>query len=174
VLSRRALQGSRSFRKLGHSQKSKDKVSEIHITQKAKSREPPSESKLTKNKDTDIEILCNPEVLQQLMGLLKPPIGFHKADEKMTMDDVRFYWDVRAIRGDDKAFAHLKGKSPQHQMLADNMLPLASSRAEEKTIDKIVRPMASVSQSEANRMALEIVAADKGVEFAADRTNADL
>jgi len=59
-------------------------------------------------------------------------------------------------------------------MLADNMLPLASSRAEEKTIDKIVRPMASVSQSEANRMALEIVAADKGVEFAADRTNADL
>lgn len=146
----------------------------MNTTQKAKSHEPPSESKLPKNKDTDSEMLSNPEVLQQLMGIIKPLIEFHKADEEMTMDDVRIRWDVRAVRGKDKPFAHLKGESTLHRIFAENMLPLAPSIVGQEITDKIVRPMASLFQSEANRMVLEIVAADKGVEFADDLTDDDL
>ena len=114
------------------------------------------------------------ETLQQALAVLAPLIEFHKADEQMTMDDIKIRWDVRAVRGSSKAFAHLKGDSTLHNILAPNMLMNAPERIERELTDKILLPMVAIVQGEANRMALEIVAADDAARDLDDRLDDDL
>ena len=114
------------------------------------------------------------ETLQQALAVLAPLIEFHKADEQMTMDDIKIRWDVRAVRGSSKAFAHLKGDSTLHNILAPNMLMNATERIELELTDKIAVPMVAIFQGEANRMALEIVAADDAARDLDDRLDDDL
>lgn len=112
--------------------------------------------------------------LQHLLAALTPLIEFYKGSDELTMDDVRINWDVRAIRGKDTAFAHLNGSSSLHNILAQNMLMNAPERIQQEITDKIVLPMVSVIQGEANRMALEIVATDGAARDQDDRLDDDL
>lgn len=127
-----------------------------------------------KTNDTNMDLLMSPEMLQELHTILTPLLNFHKAAEELTMDDVRIHWEVRAIRGKDTAFAHLKGSGTLHKILAPNMLMNAPERIEQEITDKIVLPMVAIVQGEANRMALEIVAADDAARDQDDRLDDDL
>lgn len=114
------------------------------------------------------------ETLQQALAVLAPLIEFHKAADELAMDDVRINWDIRAVRGSGTAFAHLKGDSTLHNIFAPNMLMNATERIERELTDKILLPMVAIVQGEANRMALEIVAADDAARDLDDRLDDDL
>jgi hypothetical protein len=127
-----------------------------------------------KTKDTNMDLLMSPKMLEDLHAVLTPLLDFHKAAEELTMDDVRIHWDVRAIRGSNTAFAHLKGSVTLHQLLSTQMLPDSPHRVEQEMIEKIVIPMVGIVQEESNRMALEIVAADDAARASDDRSDDDL
>jgi len=114
------------------------------------------------------------ETLQQALAVLAPLIEFHTADEEMTMDDIKIRWEVRTIRGSSTPFAHLKGSSTLHKILAPNMLINAPERIEQEITDKILLPMVAIFQGEAQRMALEIVAADDAARDQDDGLDEDL
>lgn len=108
------------------------------------------------------------ETLQQVLTVLTPLIKFHEAAEELTMDDVRMHWDVRVVRGSDTAFAHLKGSSTLHKLLAPEMLLTTTERIELELRDKIVIPMVGIFQTEATRMVLDITAADDAARASDD------
>lgn len=140
----------------------------------SQSHQPQAATAPSNKKNTDIELETSMETLQQVLAVLTPLIEFHKAADDLTMDDVRINWNVMAIRGKDTAFAHLKGSSTLHNILAPNMLMNAPERIQLEITDKIVLPMVAIVQGEANRMALEIVAADDPARASDDRSDDDL
>ena len=146
----------------------------MSTTQNAKSNQPPVKTKPSTTTDSYIDALKSPEVLQQVASLFEPLIEFHQPDEGMTMDDVKVYWDVRAIRGKDTAFAHIKGTSTLNMMLAPCMMIEAPCRAEQEITDKITKPMAGVFQDYVTRVALEEVAAKEAALDRDDLTDDDL
>lgn len=89
------------------------------------------------------------------MELLQPQIDFHKAVEEATMDDLRIYWDVRVVRGQDSAFAHVKGTSTLGALLAPNRKALAPSMIQEEIIEKISMPLTATLQTEVERLTRE-------------------
>ena len=90
--------------------------------------------------------------LQEALNLLKPLTDFHKAVEDANEDDIRLYWDVRLVRGEDTPFCHVKGSSSMPAMLAQKMRPHAPSKIQEEINDKILKPLLSVMMTEVERM----------------------
>lgn len=133
----------------------------MSTTRNARSHQPQAEARPSKTKIADIGALSPSEMLQQVIGLLEPLIEFHKADKEMTMDDVRMYWDIRAIRGADKPICHLQGSSTFNKMLAPNMVALAPFRFRQEIDDKILMPLTAVIQNELERLVAEGLAEDE-------------
>lgn len=121
-----------------------------------------------------MDALKSQEMRQQVAGLLGSLIEFHKVDEGMTMDDVKIFWDVRAIRGKDTAFAHNKGTSTLNMILAPSMMIEAMPKVEQEIREKIIRPMVGAFQAEVNRVALEELAAKEAALDSDDLTDDDL
>jgi hypothetical protein len=141
----------------------------------SQSNQPQAATAPSNKKITDIDLAKSTEVMNKALTLLEPLIEFHKADETMTMDDIKIRWEVRAIRGSSSTpFTHLKGESTFHKMLAPSMIMNAPERAEQEITDKIVLPMVAIFQDEAQRMALEIVAEDDAARDLDDRADDDL
>lgn len=140
----------------------------------SQSHQPQAAAASSNKKNTQTDLDTSMETLQQVLTVLTPLIKFHEAAEELTMDDVRVYWDVRAIRGSNTAFAHLKGSSTLHKLLAPEMLSNTTERVEQEITDKIVIPMVGIFQIEANRMALEIVAANDAARDSDIRLDDDL
>ena len=113
------------------------------------------------------------DALQQALGLLEPLTDFHKAVEGATEDDLRIYWDVRVVRGQNSPFAHVTGSSSLPNALASNMKALAPSAIQQEIMEKISRPLTAVFQTEAEQQAMDGLAARNG-ESGPDAGAADI
>lgn len=166
LLAGRAWQGIPTFLRSGPFTNIETTSYNMKTNRDSQSHQPQAATAPSNKKNTDIESEKHIETLNQALAVLMPLIEFHKAADELTMDDVRIYWDVRAIRGKDTAFAHLKGSSTLHNILAPNMLMNATERIQGEITDKIVMPMVAIFQRESNRMALEITAAEQNEDLA--------
>lgn len=142
-------------------------------TKNTKSHERPAETTPTITKDSSPEMLLAVELLQQANVLLKPMLDFHNTGEGMTMDDVRFYWDVRAVRGKDKYFVHLNGSSTLHKVLAPSKLLDAPQRAEQEIMNTVIIPFVGAFQDELQRVAFEELAAKEADQGSIDLMDDD-
>jgi hypothetical protein len=118
---------------------------------------PPKRRRPKKNTtDTDTEAV---DALQQALGLLDPVIDFHKPVEGATEDDLRIYWDVRVVRGQGSAFAHVTGSSSLPMVLASNTKALAPAVVQTELLEKVSRPLTAVLQTVAEQLTMDELAA---------------
>ena len=82
----------------------------------------------------------------EVLNLLKPLTDFHRSLEDATQNDLRLYWDVRIVRGEDTPFCRVQGTSSQPAILAYNMMSEAPERIEDEVMGKIVKPLVSAMQ----------------------------
>ncbi|MEX2580598.1 MAG: hypothetical protein WD342_16190 [Verrucomicrobiales bacterium] len=104
------------------------------------------------NKPEDSQNEAPPEI-DQLRSLLKaleeqneqiqPLIDFHKAMESAKEDDIRMFWDVKIVRGEDTPFASVQGSSSMPDALARKMAPLTPGNIQKEVSQKIVEPLIS-------------------------------
>ena len=118
-------------------------------------------NKSSKTKDANNEASESMEMLKQAIGFLKPLSDFHKVDEAMTQNDVRMYWDIRVVRGQDQHFAHLQGTSTFNNLFAYNMRMGATSMIEHEINEKVTMPLVAKLQEEIERTTFEDLAARK-------------
>jgi len=78
--------------------------------------------------------------------MLAPLLGFHKAVEGATSNDLRLYWDVRLVRGEDTPFSHVKGTSSMPGMLEDGRLSEAPGLIQSEIMEKIGKTITSKLQ----------------------------
>lgn len=100
-------------------------------------------------------------MLATLQGLVAPSLAFHAAVESSSRDDVRFLWEVKAIRGKDEFFAQVSGVSTMPGLLADSQLHIVVERVGAEMISKIAAPMSGKFQDLSNKKALEFLVADR-------------
>lgn len=96
--------------------------------------------------------------LQAALKLLEPLTEFHKTLEDANANDMRFFWDVRLIRGKDTPFGHTKGSSSLPAMLAPKMQGNAPSKIQEEVHDKILRPLMAAMMTEVEKETFEDLA----------------
>lgn len=89
-----------------------------------------------------------------VLNLLKPLTDFHRAVEDATQNDLRMFWDVRIVRGENTPYCHVHGSSSMPALLADNMLSQASQVLENEATAKIVVPLVSFMQIEVTKVLL--------------------
>jgi hypothetical protein len=133
----------------------------MNNTRNPRTPEPPKRRRPKKNTtDTDAEEAA--DALQQALGLLEPVIDFHKPVEGATEDDLRIYWDVRVVRGQDSPFAHVTGSSSLPMALASNTKALAPTVIQAELLEKVSRPLTAVLQTETEQQTMDELAARNG------------
>ena len=95
--------------------------------------------------------------LQDVLKQLEPLNEFHRASQNASKDDLRMYWDVRVVRGDDTPFCHVQGTTSLPLMLAYNMVATAPGKIQEEVTDKIMLPLVARMQQEAEKQTFENV-----------------
>lgn len=85
--------------------------------------------------------------LAGLAELLRPMLDFHRPVEGAEEEDVRIFWDVRCVKGEAEALAHLTGSSTMSGLLSKKMLPEASTLIIREIDVKIAQPLASKFQA---------------------------
>lgn len=73
---------------------------------------------------------------------------FSKALEGAKQDDLRLYWDVRLIRGEDSPFRSVQGVSTLPGLLSSKMKGHAPSMIQQEVIDKIAQPLTAALMQE--------------------------
>jgi hypothetical protein len=63
-------------------------------------------------------------------------------------DDLRIYWDVRVVRGEDTPYHHVQGTSTLPGMLSAKMKAHAPSMLQQEVMDKIAQPLTAVFMQE--------------------------
>jgi hypothetical protein len=91
--------------------------------------------------DDHLETTVN--ALQEMTEQLQPLIDFHQAMESSTDDDLRMFWDVKIVQGEDTPFASVQGSSSMPKALAKKMVPLAPSNIQKEVHQKIIEPLMS-------------------------------
>jgi hypothetical protein len=86
------------------------------------------------------------------LNLLKPLTDFHRAVEGATQNDLRLFWDVRIVRGENTPYCHVHGSSSLPALLAENMRVESPERIEREATNKIVVPLVSFMQIEVTKM----------------------
>jgi hypothetical protein len=81
-----------------------------------------------------------------VLNLLKPLTDFHKAVEDANQNDLRLFWDVRIVRGENTPYCHVHGSSSLPALLAYNMMSQAPQAIEHEATAKIVVPLVSFMQ----------------------------
>jgi len=115
-----------------------------------KSSTPPKAKKPKKSSPaTDSSDDVQAQLLSKLMKLLKPSLDFHEPVDGATTDDLRLFWDVRLVRGEDTPFKHLQGSSTLTGMLGEKMVANASSTIQREIHNKILEPLVMAMQSAA-------------------------
>ena len=133
-------------------------------------RKPHANSKLEQNSSC----LDAGEESQKVKDLLGPLLDFHRSVEEASSDDLRLYWDVRLVRGKETPFYQSKGSSSLPRALACNMVAEGSRRIEAEVTEKIVKPLVSVMQIEAERQTFEELAKQDAAEPFSDEAASDL
>ncbi len=141
-------------------------------TTKAPAR--PQETTPEITKDDNIKMLSLEERVQQIVARLEPVIETLQSYEGISEHDVTLLWDVKAIQGNGKQFARVRGTSTLNDLLAPHAILNALQRVDEEIMNKIVTPMVGAFQDEANRQALEGLAAKEAGVAHDDLTDDDL
>jgi hypothetical protein len=97
--------------------------------------------------------------LAQVMALLGPLVDFHKKVGAAGPEDLRIYWDVRVIRGEDEPFMSTSGNSTLPGCLSEKQQANASTIIQQEVHDKIAVPLVGRIQKfveEENAMTLEL------------------
>lgn len=115
----------------------------------------PKKSPKKNSAKPEVEEATAQQQTQNVLKHLQPLTDFHQAVEDASRNDVRIYWDVRLVRGEDTPFSHVHGTSSLPAMLAPNMRPNAPSKIQEEATEKILIPLVSAMQAEVQRTALE-------------------
>jgi hypothetical protein len=131
-------------------------------TQNPRTKEPPSKTRPKKKNPANTDAGGAVEALQQVLGLLEPLTDFHKAVEGATEDDLRIYWDVRLVRGQSSAFAHVTGSSSLPRALASNMKALAPALIQQEILEKISMPLTAKLQTVVEQLTMADLAARNG------------
>jgi len=84
-------------------------------------------------------------------GLLK----FHEAVAEADDQDLRMYWDIRLIRGADTPFASVCGSSTLQHVLQPPMIASLSAILQVELQEKIGKPLVSIAQRAAEKVADE-------------------
>jgi len=103
---------------------------------------------MSKTEDSENEA---PSEMDQLRSVLKaieerseqlqPLIAFHKAIESSKKDDIRMFWDVKIVQGEDTPFASVQGSSSMPHALARKMVPRAPGNIQNEVDQKIITPL---------------------------------
>lgn len=75
------------------------------------------------------------------MALLGPLVAFHQKVGSAGPEDLRIYWDVRVVRGENEPFMATSGSSTLPGCLAEKQQANASATIEQEVIDKIAIPL---------------------------------
>ena len=93
------------------------------------------------------------------MALLGPLVQFHQKVGSAGKDDLRIYWDVRVVRGEDTPFMSTSGSSTLPGCLAEKQQANASAVIQQEVVDKIAVPLVGRIQSfveDESSLALEV------------------
>ncbi len=96
------------------------------------------------------------DLIAQMSAALAPLLQFHAAQKGAHEDDVRFFWDIRVLRGADTEFAHVTGSSTLSGLLSPSQLHLAAEKVGDEMISKIAAPIAGKFQELVNQAALAV------------------
>ena len=100
------------------------------------------------------------EQKEAMAKLLAPALAFHAACVDASMEDVRFMWEVKAIRGEDVFFAKVAGTCTMPGLLSQNQIHMSVERVSAEMTSKVTQPMAAKFQELANKVALDLRASD--------------
>lgn len=100
-------------------------------------------------------------LIGQMRELLAPTLAFHADSKDANRSDVRFVWDVKAIRGENEFFAHIKGSSSMPGLLEESQLHRVVERVGAEMLSKIDEPVISKFQELVNRHALVLLEEDE-------------
>ena len=87
-----------------------------------------------------------PDALSQLLALMAPLVDFHKAVESASNDDLRLFWDVRVVRGQNEPFMTANGSSTLQGLLHGSRKTKASDFIRQEIVDKIADPLGAKIQ----------------------------
>jgi hypothetical protein len=88
------------------------------------------------------------EELSERREEMKSVSDFHQALKGAKNDDLRIYWDVRIVRGEDTPFHSVQGISSLPGIMSSKMLAHAPSMIQQEVSDKIGQPLTAVFMEE--------------------------
>lgn len=89
--------------------------------------------------------------VEKALDMMTPLLDFHQSAEDASVDDIRVYWDVRAIRGADTYFAGSSGVSTLPGALGTKLNVNAPGMIQQEVVDKIGQPLVAAFQAEVER-----------------------
>jgi hypothetical protein len=105
------------------------------------------------------------EELNERRGEMASIGDFHKALEGAKQDDLRMYWDVRIVRGEDTPFASVHGVSTLPGLLSGKMKGHAPSMIQQEVADKIAQPLTAVFMTEGETQNFIFAKDTKALEY---------
>lgn len=88
------------------------------------------------------------EELAERREEMKSILDFHQSLKGAKNDDLRMYWDVRIVRGEDTPFHSVQGVSSLPGILSRKMLAHAPSMIQQEVSDNIGQPLTAVFMEE--------------------------
>lgn len=82
----------------------------------------------------------------------RPLTRFHESVAAANGTDIRMYWDVRLVRGEDEAFTQVTGTSSMPGMLSDKLRGHATAQIQQEVLDKITGPLVAAFMEESERL----------------------
>jgi hypothetical protein len=113
----------------------------------SKQKQPPMSARVEHDPDRGDEAGLDQET-RRALALLEPLLEFHKAVEEAAEDDVRIFWDIRIVRGQDQPFAGVAGSSTLPRFLAPKMIALAPGAIQQEISEKITIPLMTTFRSQ--------------------------
>ncbi|TAF23014.1 MAG: hypothetical protein EAZ71_13325 [Verrucomicrobia bacterium] len=123
-----------------------------HATNKATPEPTASASTIT----SDPEAAGGSTELLETVAPTNPDMETAALLANLHEDDVTIAWRVEATVGKKRIVWEFKGVSTLNRLLALDFISLATEKINQELIDKVVVPVVSVFQAEANRRGLEL------------------
>jgi hypothetical protein len=91
------------------------------------------------------------------MQVLAPFLEFHQKSKGISRDDVRIYWDVHVLRGENEFFARSKGSSVIPGMLGPKQKAHSPAAMQQEVLQKIGQPLISACMIECEAQNSEVL-----------------
>ena len=109
----------------------------------------------SKKDSTDNVDKAKDEILQVALTELKDLAEFHKVVKEAEANDLRIYWDVRVLKGENELFAQTKGQSSLPSALGPKMRSKAATMLQQEVIEKIAQPLSATCMEYVDAKELE-------------------